>query len=142
MTDREKEGKHTPGPWKVVQTPDCLLTIVGGHTEHFIAYVGEDDAHNEVEERANAELLASAPRLRAERDALLAALQEVVKHHARYDDLTEDAAKALRDARAAIRRCWEGESWHVPKKPRTHCKNGHGLRDSKSPQCNDCLRGD
>ena len=69
-----EESKHTPGPWEFkdgmqlaigpIQDPEGqAVCIITGHAGQAFA---------------NAELIASAPRLKVERDALLAALEALV----------------------------------------------------------------
>ena len=95
----EKE-KHTPGPWKIAPpiTTGIDKTVVACHSQlgavpvAYISSLGVVDGDS----FANARLIAAAP-------VMLAALQAIAKHHARYDDLTDAAARALRDGRAAIR---------------------------------------
>lgn len=81
---------YTPGPWRVEKPEDDLIkwrnhaigarptiSIWADSTQkelyHEIALVADDDL-------ANAELIASAPRLKQERDELLAVLKRIEPH--------------------------------------------------------------
>ena len=79
------ETKHTPGPWEVIKEnrgaiphqwrPLSIVANADGPDEKIIARLPDGLG---PEDFANAALIASAPRLKAERDELLAALEALV----------------------------------------------------------------
>ena len=99
-------GEHTPGPWKITDSEgmkeeywgyDCQV----GPAVLFVSYPMTD------EERANAELIASAPELKAQRDELLEAAKKC-EILLRYAPIIGKEDACLTELCAAIARC-EGE---------------------------------
>lgn len=93
-----KSGEHTPGPW------------IHDKENHWISSNNSPVPWND----ANARLIASAPRLLAERDALLGALQHIIDngdhHFTDNNGWTPTLTVNMYErARAAIRRCREGD---------------------------------
>jgi hypothetical protein len=77
----ETEYKHTPGPWKAELTSDqamCPITYyeITGDSMAWVAQVAAGSLRTEDTARANAELIAQAPALLLERDALKVQLRE------------------------------------------------------------------
>ena len=84
---------HTPGPWRYVgrhsaEIVDCALQRTICSVSRALKMDGEMDA--------NARLIAAAP-------SMLAALEAVVTHHADFENMTAEAAAAMRQARAIVR---------------------------------------
>ena len=79
------ETKHTPGPWEVIKEnrgaiphqwrPLSIVANADGPDEKIIARLPDGLG---PEDFANAALIASAPRLKVERDALLAEIKKYV----------------------------------------------------------------
>lgn len=91
-------NKHTPGPWTVSTAPGTV--DVRSPDGGFIASVDIDKRMALAEIDANARLLAAAPDLLIERDALRAALRAVVADLER--ELPQTEFLSVAHARAVI----------------------------------------
>lgn len=98
----EKKGKHTPGEWHTGTDEDAAawgpMVYAGGEDEIIVADcqpVGFDIADDD-EAAANAALIAQAPTLLAQRDALAEALAEYVAAGLDFGKIrrAEDRARA------------------------------------------------
>ena len=83
--------KHTPAPWRFDEYNGKLWITDDTGIGTIAQLIPEPDKGIWSEDIANAQLIAAAPEL-------LAALQNIVKANANYDDLTQ----TLIDAEAAI----------------------------------------
>ena len=101
MTEKQK---HTPGPWKadpprpgqelywsirtireykVLDRPEKSTIPIALSSHGWFKY---DGANGKAETKANAELIASAPQLKAERDEAVRLLDDLVYHFRSYDN--------------------------------------------------------
>lgn len=115
------DTEHTPGDWRIGSTPmnDGSIAILAGDSR--IALVDDyADASTRLyheplpreQARANAELIAAAPRTKQERDMLLEALEPLVKWASHVAPRTGKPvgmalsfATAVQNAREAIEKC-------------------------------------
>jgi hypothetical protein len=72
--ESKNKTKHTPGPWKVAKAKNGRRYVYS--TDNF-PVISWPAYRSGAEREANARLIASAPDLLAERDALLKALKEI-----------------------------------------------------------------
>lgn len=95
---------HTPGPWKLGRTScyETALLASDGTYVAFAAWDGGSGCHLEIQNDADARLIASAPTLKAQADALATALE--IMWEAGFDlDLIELARAEARKALSAYR---------------------------------------
>ena len=99
MTTDEAQATHTPGPWEVIPNGASSPTRIyirrntrGGE------YVAEIEVASDLNAYATARLIAQAPTLLAQRDALLAALKAIVS----VEGIEEALEDQIAQARAAI----------------------------------------
>lgn len=111
--------KHTPGPWVVKESGEAnVCTIMRTDERNWLAIVRQNGELSVATEAANAELMASAPDLLAERDrlrevnaGLIEAMQAIearidgvwdrpalLKYGPMFSDGTEDVARISRAA--------------------------------------------
>lgn len=69
--------QHTPGPWEVMPLSKWVVARDGNGHSILIAELYPDSGQQRGALAANAELIASAPKLKADRDALLEAAEAI-----------------------------------------------------------------
>lgn len=91
MKPSTKAAQHTPGPWTADDSGSYITGPKGwngsgdwsDNNDNSICHLDDGEYiiyKDEVERLANAELIASAPRLKADRDVLLEAAKAVVNY--------------------------------------------------------------
>jgi hypothetical protein len=86
-----EQVKHTPGPWEVLEFPDCYQ--INGIRDHQYDEIAETGDNTELDE-ANARLISAAPEL-------LEALRGLLSHVESWK-VVETAHGDIANARAAI----------------------------------------
>lgn len=90
MTEKQK---HTPGPWEVEGEGQSVVGILAVNDNHYICKLSGWES---TTQDANAELIASAPQLKAERDEAIKALLDIEGIDKNFGNQLNDQEKVKR----------------------------------------------